>query len=185
MDQEEIKLQKMVKILAIDDEETVAKLYQSLITEMGYTVVIAKTGKDAVARIDKESFDLVLLDLKLPDVHGCELLGQIKEKIGNAPVIIVTAHPTLESSIDAIRTGGVYDYIIKPFKADALKVVIRRAVEKALLTSENKRLLKRLEISNQVLGERVEQLEKVASVALSYEGKISELKEQIRQLEKR
>lgn len=185
MSHEDMNLQRVIKILVVDDEDTVVKLYQKVISEMGHRVVVAKTGCEAMERINKENFDLIILDLKLPDIHGCKLLDQIKGKIGDAPVIIATAHPTLESSIAAIRAGSVYDYIIKPFGSDDLNLVIRRAVEKALLKNDNKRLLKRLEIANQALMERVEQLEKIATVALDYEGQIVELKVRIKQLEEK
>jgi DNA-binding NtrC family response regulator len=185
MSQEEIAAQRLIKILAIDDDETVLKLYQRLLADLGHPVVVARTGAQALEIINKENVDLVILDLKLPDVHGCELLGQIKEKLNNAPVIIVTAHPTLESSIESIRAGGVYDYIIKPFASDALQLVVRRAVERTILMSENKRLMHRLEVAHQALGERVEQLEKIAGTALGYEGTIAQLQERIKQLEEK
>lgn len=174
-----------IKILAIDDEETIAKIYQGLIPGMGHRLVVARTGAQAMQRVSEEIFDLVILDLKLPDIDGHRLLAQIRDKIGTAPVIIVTAHPSIESSIAAIRAGGVYDYIIKPFGSDNLNLVVRRAIEKALLTGENKRLLKRLEVANQALTERVEQLESVASMAAGYESRIAALTERIKQLERK
>ena len=183
MGEEAGNTQRLVKILAVDDEETVLKLYERLIADLGHQVVLARTGGQAIDIINRECVDLVILDLKLPDIDGSQLLAMIKEKVPSAPVIIVTAHPTLESSIESIRAGGVYDYIIKPFGSDALQLVVRRAVERTILMSENKRLMHRLEVANLALAERVEQLEKIAGAALGYEGTISQLQERIKQLE--
>jgi len=175
-------LQKM-SVLAIDDEDTTAKLYVSLFKEMGHNVVVAKTGSEVVDKVREQRFDLIILDLKLPDIHGNELLNQIQDKIEGAPVIIVTANPSLESSVEAIRTGGVYDYIAKPFDMKKLKMVVKRAVEKVSLTTENKRLLRKLEVTNKALSQRVDELESFAQEAVGYEGKLTGLAKQVKELQ--
>lgn len=176
-------LQKM-KILAVDDEESALKLYTSLLKEDGYDVATAQTGTQALAQIEKEHFDLVILDLRLPDVHGTELLKEIRERAEDLSIIIVTANPSLESSMEAVR-AGVYDYIIKPFSSKDLKMVVQRAIEKVRLTVENKRLLKKLEKTNAALTERVDELERFAKIATGYEETITELKGRMKELEEK
>jgi len=173
-----------LKILAIEDEETSSVLYTNVLGQVGHEVMIVRTGTEAVQKINAETFDLIILDLKLPDTDGIDVLKRIKTQISWTPVVIITAHPSLESSIEAIRTGGVYEYLIKPFGHQQLLDAVNRALERAKLTLENQRLLKRLERTNQALTERVDQLEKFARIAEDYENKICELKERIRQLEK-
>jgi len=172
-------ISKPKKILAIDDDDTILKLYCSILGEEGYDIETASTGKEALKMISQDSFDLVFLDLKLPDISGTDVLKKIREKLEWAPVVVVTANPSLESSIEAIRAGGVYEYIIKPFGADNLKLAIRRALEKNEMMIENKRLMKRLERTNEALSERVDELEKFAKVTMDYEKEISDLKKKI------
>ena len=183
MDNPEMESKKSMRILAVDDDETIIKLYNNILKNMGHDIEVAYSGAEAIEKVAKESFDMFILDLILPDITGTELLKKIKEKIQGAPVIIVTANPTLESSMDAIKTGGVYDYIVKPFESKDLHSVIQRAIEKAELINENRRLWKKLEKANQALMERVNDLEKFAQVVIDYEGQINELKGKIENLE--
>ena len=183
MDQQEPEAQKRMRILAVDDEETIVKLYNNILQNMGHDLVVAHSGAEATQKVAEQQFDLLILDLVLPDMTGIDLLKQIKEKIGEVPVVIVTAKPTLESSMDAIKTGGVYDYIVKPFESRELQEIIQKAVERAELINENRRLWRKLEKANQVLVERVNDLEKFAQVVVDYEGQIGELKTKIKKLE--
>jgi len=183
MEQDEY-VNKSYRILVVDDEETIIRLYTRILEGSGHTVGVAKSGQEAIAQVQENKFDLVFLDLKLPDDEGIEILKKIKDKLEWAPVIIATAHPSLKSSIDAIKTGGVYEYMIKPFKGPDLLVAIKRVMEKAELTIENKRLLRKLESSNQALLERVEELEEIAKRAFEYEAQISELSKEVEELKK-
>ncbi len=172
-----------LRVLAIEDEETASTLYTNVLGQAGHEVVVVKTGAEAVEKINKDSFDLIILDLKLPDGDGIDVLKKVKGQTAWTPVVIITAHPSLDSSIEAIRTGGVYEYLVKPFGHQQLSDAISRALDRAKLTLENHRLLKKLERTNQALTERVDQLEKFARVAEDYEKKISDLKEKIRKME--
>jgi len=177
--------QRQMHILAIDDEETTARLYTKLLTQMGHKVTICYTGQETIRAVQEQRFDLVILDLKLPDMHGTDLLNRIQEYLHEAPVIIVTANPSLESSIEAIRTGGVYDYIVKPFSQQDLDLVVSRAVEKTILTAENRRLNKKVDRTNQALEERVGELERMSQIAVDYEKKLAELNKHVQELEKK
>lgn len=171
-----------MKILAIDDEETALRLYQAVLKEEGHAVDVAMTGTEGIDKVHQGNYDLIILDLKLPDIYGTDLLKKIVDKITWVPVIIITAHPSLESSIDAIKTGGVHEYIIKPFGAEDLKLAIRRVIEKNRLMIENQRLLTKLERANQALSQRVDELEKMARIAQDYEQKITALEAKIKKI---
>lgn len=172
-------------IMAVDDEETILKLYQKILSEEGHKVVLAASGKEAMDILEHKTFDLIFLDLKLPDMDGIEILKRIREKMEWTPVIIVTANPSLETSIEAIRVGGVYEYAVKPFNSENLRLSIRRAIEKSELFIQNKRLLRKVEIANLALTERVDELEKIANTALEYEKKIEQLEKRIKELEQK
>lgn len=173
-----------LRVLAVEDEDTSSTLYLNVLGQAGHDVVVVKTGAEAVDKINQETFDLIILDLKLPDIGGIDVLKKVKNQIAWTPVVIITAHPSLDSSIEAIRTGGVYEYLVKPFGHQQLSDAINRALDRAKLTMENHRLLKRLERTNQALTERVDQLEKFARVAEDYEKKITELKDKIKEMER-
>lgn len=181
---EDAKKRKL-KILAIEDDLTIIKLYEKYLSEDGHRVVSAVTGAEAIKKLKDESFDLVCLDLKLPDMDGTELLKIIKRNVEWIPVIIVTANPTLESSLEALNAGIVTEYIAKPFNFRELAMVVRQSVEKARLALENKRLLKRLENANRALGERVQQLEDIAKDSAKMHERISELSDYVHVLEKK
>lgn len=180
---QEISQNKKLKVLAIEDDKTIIKLYEKILAAEGHKVVSAGTGGEAIRLLNEESFDLICLDLKLPDMDGAELLKIIKTKIEWTPVIIVTANPSVESSVAAVNAGIVTEYILKPFDTKELGNTIHKSVEKARLAIENKRLLKKLDAANQALTERVAQLEDLAREAVKFQAKISELTQYIQKLE--
>ncbi len=150
---EKINHEVKLNILAVEDEKDVQALYTAILTEEGHRVVTVSTGAQAIEKIAKEQFDLIILDLKLPDIDGTEVLKQIRKKT----VIIVTAYPSLETTLDAIKTG-VYDYIIKPFSPNQLRLVVYRVTEKIRLINENERLLRELKKTNKELKEKIKEL---------------------------
>lgn len=174
---------KKMNFLAIEDDQTVIKLYEKFLAEEGHTLVSATTGADGIKKMDGGAYDLIFMDLKLPDMDGMDLVRRVKDKLEWMPVIIVTANPTLESSIEAVNIGIVTEYIVKPFDSQELVLVIDKAVEKAKLAIENKRLLKKLEISNKALTERVEELEDFAKMAVEYKEKVAKLNTHIQALQ--
>ena len=176
---------KKLKILAIEDDRTIIKLYEKILKDDGHEIVSAYSGAEAITKLEQASFDLICLDLKLPDMDGVELLKVIKNQIEWIPVIIVTANPSIESSMEAVNAGVVTEYILKPFDTKELSVIVRKSVEKAKLAIENKRLLKKLENTNQALIERVEQLEDFAKQAVKSQEKIVELSQYVKSLEEK
>ncbi|WP_028950642.1 chemotaxis response regulator CheY [Sulfurihydrogenibium subterraneum] len=111
------------KILSVDDMATMRKIIKSLLTQLGYTNVDeAENGKEALAKLKQQKYDLVLLDWNMPEMDGITLLQEIRKDpdLKNIPVIMVTAEAKKENVLQAIQTGA-NNYIVKPFTAETLK----------------------------------------------------------------
>ncbi len=107
------------KILVIDDEDIVRTSCSRTLVPEGYDVSLAKNGVEGLKMAGEDRFDLVLTDLKMPDMDGIEVLRILKGKWPETQVIIVTGYQTVDSAVKAIKLGA-YDYIEKPFTPDAL-----------------------------------------------------------------
>jgi DNA-binding NtrC family response regulator len=116
------------KILVIDDEDIVLISCQRALGAEGYEVKIVKSGVEGLKAIENEGFDVVLTDLKMPDVDGIEVLRIIKEIKPSVEVIIMTGYQTVETAVKAIKLGA-YDYIEKPFTPEQISSVVKNAVE--------------------------------------------------------
>jgi DNA-binding response OmpR family regulator len=106
-------------ILIIDDEPNLRRSLALILQRQEYSVTTAGNAKEALQCLEAGPFDLVFLDLKMPDVGGLELLPEIRELYPNMPVLILTAHATLDSAIDAVRKGA-RDYLLKPIEPDLI-----------------------------------------------------------------
>jgi DNA-binding NtrC family response regulator len=118
----------METILIVDDEEFLRKELERILGEEGYAVRAVETGLGALDHVRREGADLVLLDLNLPDLHGVQVLREIKARDPEALVIVVTGYGSIESAVESLKLGA-YDFIKKPFKADAIKLIVRLALE--------------------------------------------------------
>ncbi len=134
----------MNKILVVDDEQSMRDFLAIMLKREGYEVITAESGTDAVRVVQSEIFDLVITDIKMPGTDGMELLKTIKELSPDTIVIMVTAFATAETAVEAMKMGA-YDYIIKPFKVDELKLIINNALEKRFLRKENILLKREIE----------------------------------------
>ncbi len=123
-------------ILVVEDEEVSLKYLLRILEKEGFYVEGVSTGKEAIERIKKASYDLVLLDLRLPDVNGLELLSEIKKLDGEIDVIIITAYGSIETAVAAIKAGAS-DYLTKPLEIDELLLKINNLFEKKRLQREN------------------------------------------------
>lgn len=120
---------KKQRILAIDDEPHMLKLLERIITEKTpYEVVSTNSSLEAVDMLEKEEFDLIITDLKMPGMDGMDILKMIKEKKRREEVIMITAFGSLESAIEALSMG-VFDYITKPFKKEQIIYTVDRAMK--------------------------------------------------------
>ncbi|MFZ2198433.1 MAG: response regulator [Thermodesulfovibrionales bacterium] len=115
------------RILVVDDEDIVRTSCSRTLSPEGYEVRLAKNGVEGLKMASEERFDLVLTDLKMPDMDGIEVLRIIKEKWPETAVIIVTGYQTVDTAVKAIKLGA-YDYIEKPFTPDALISAVAEAM---------------------------------------------------------
>ena len=122
----------MEKILIVDDEINMRLVLSAMLKKEGYDVVTAAHGKEALQILQQSNMAVVVTDLKMPDIDGMELLAHISERYPQIPVIMITAHGTVATAVEAFKKGA-FDYITKPFDMDDLKQVISKAVKTRLL----------------------------------------------------
>ncbi len=118
----------MAKILVIDDDESICETLEMYLTEEGYEVVTANTGTSGLNRYVEGPTDVVILDIRLPDIDGFTVLEDLREENENVKVIMITAHHDMDSTIKAMK-GGAFDYIHKPVNVDELDVAIKKALK--------------------------------------------------------
>jgi DNA-binding NtrC family response regulator len=123
------------KILVIDDEKLIRWTLNDVLGKEGYQVITAETGESGLKFVEDEGPDLILLDLRLPGIGGMEVLERVKKIEPEALVIILTAHGTVESAVEAMRKGA-HDYLNKPFDVEETKLVVRKALETVQLKRE-------------------------------------------------
>jgi DNA-binding NtrC family response regulator len=126
------------KVLVVDDEDLIRWSLRAQLEEGGYSVAEAADGRSALEQVSK-GVDLVLLDFKLPDTDGLELLRRIREAHPDTVVILMTAHSTVQSAVEAIK-GGAFHYVIKPFEVDEMTALVERALETTRLRREVREL---------------------------------------------
>ena len=131
------------RILVVDDEAPQLEILRLILGSEGYDVVTAASGRSALAALRRQPFEVVLTDLKMPDQSGIALLeGILREQPGTC-VVLMTAHGSIDSAVEAMRQGA-FDYLTKPLDRAVLLLVVSRAVERARLVSENRRLREEL-----------------------------------------
>jgi DNA-binding NtrC family response regulator len=122
-------------ILIVDDDPSVRKSI-NIVLRKKYTILTAATGKEALSKIRKETVDLLLLDLRLPDINGLDIFSQVKKMNENMMVVIITAIKETKTAVEAMKMGA-YDYITKPFNVAELRALVEKAIEKTALIKEN------------------------------------------------
>lgn len=128
-----------IRILAVDDEQNIRDGAERILTRIGYEVIKASRGDDALQILETEKVNIVLLDLKMPGMEGMDVLPIIRRFDENVLVIVVTGYATVETAIEAMKQGA-YDFISKPFEPDHLRIVVNRAAEKIRLSREAEKL---------------------------------------------
>jgi response regulator RpfG family c-di-GMP phosphodiesterase len=132
-------------ILVVDDEQVIREILADFLTLEGFNVRTAKDGGAALTELSRARFDLVLSDLKMPNMGGIELLEAISKHAPHVVTIIMTGFGTVETAIDAMKRGA-YDYIMKPFKMEEVVHTVRRGLERKKLQAENLRLKEALSL---------------------------------------
>lgn len=131
----------MEKILVVDDEKSLREVLSIMLKRAGYTVTEASDGDEAIGHVNKEIYDLVITDLRMPKADGMDVLKAVKSASPDTVVLVITAFATSDSAVEAMKHGA-YDYLTKPFQVDEVQLIIRNALEKRRLSTENM-LLKR------------------------------------------
>jgi DNA-binding NtrC family response regulator len=130
-------------ILVVDDEPLQREILKTILEGEGYPVLTAASGVEALAQMKKAPADLVLTDLKMTGMDGIELLAAIPRGVLPPPVILVTAHGTIDSAVEAVKNGA-FDYLTKPLDKTRLLLAVRKASERVAILSENARLKQEL-----------------------------------------
>ncbi len=130
-------------VLIVDDEERTRKILKINLQDR-YRVLLARNGKEAVNYLQHESVDLILTDLRMPEMDGLELLQYVHTHFPQIPVVIITAFGTIETAVQAMKMGA-HDYILKPIKLDELEVLLEKSLKYGQLLQENLRLKKQLQ----------------------------------------
>jgi len=142
-------MKKMARILVVDDDEAVLQSFQVILSVAGHEVETARGGREAIKRIRKDTYDLVLVDLVMPDVGGLEVLREVREVSPDAAVVIITGHASLDSAVQAVRAGA-NDYLLKTATTPEIMIALERSLEKQRLNSELRRRNRELAAVNAV-----------------------------------
>lgn len=156
----------MSKILIVDDERSIRNTLREILEYEKYEVSDAESGMAALETLKQSEFDVILLDIKMPQMDGIEVLEHILREY-ETPVIMISGHGTIETAVEAIKKGA-FDYIAKPLDLNRLLVTIRNALDKSRLLTETKVLKKKISRKYEMVGESMamqqirEMIDKVA-----------------------
>ena len=136
------------RILVADDERSMRELLAIVLRREGYDVLLAENGREAIALIEKEPIDVLISDIKMPDVSGVEVLRAAKKIDQDILGIMITAFASTETAVEAMRLGAC-DYLSKPFDVDLLKMKVREKIDNRQLRQENVLLKRTLGLTHQ------------------------------------
>lgn len=141
----------MARILIIDDERAIRNALREILEYENYLVDEAEDGATGIELVNKESYDVILCDIKMPKMDGIEVLENI-QKTTDAPVVMISGHGTIETAVEAIRKGA-YDFIAKPLDLNRLLITLRNAMDKSRLVTETKALKRKVSKQYEMIGE--------------------------------
>jgi two-component system response regulator PilR (NtrC family) len=130
-------------VLVVDDEEVVRDVLHKILGRQGYQVTAVASAGEGMRRLEDGGFDVVLLDLMLPDQHGMDMLREVRRRDPDLAVIMITAYATVQSAVEAMRAGA-FHYLTKPFKNPEVLALVENALEQRTLRAENRSLRKAL-----------------------------------------
>ncbi len=131
------------RLLIIDDEKNMRHMLSTLLEKSGYDVTSAKDGKEGLDRVMEETFDIILCDLKMPNMDGMGFLSSATPHLEGSTVIMMSAYGTIDAAVEAMKLGA-YDFVSKPFKPDEVLLTLKKAEERECLKRENVRLKEQL-----------------------------------------
>jgi two-component system nitrogen regulation response regulator NtrX len=142
----------MANILVIDDEKSIRNTLQEIFEYENHKVELATNGPEGVELFDNNEFDVVLCDIKMPEMDGIEVLEILHEKSRDIPVIMISGHGNIDTAVEAIKKGA-YDFIEKPLDLNRLLVTVRNAIERVDLVTETKVLKRKVSKTYEIIGE--------------------------------
>jgi len=145
------------RVLIVDDEPSVAEVFQEFLASQGYTLSLAASGEEAVRRLAEFHPDMILTDLNLPGLSGLEVMRAAKAVDPEVCVVVVTGYASASTAIDALRQGA-YDYVTKPFDLDDVFQIVERGIANRRLKVLNRRLIEELRQKNEILREHEHEL---------------------------
>ena len=134
---------RSARILVVDDEEHIRFLLSEKLLQHGYDVSTAASGEEAVATLQRDEYDLLLLDLKMPGMDGLQVMGEARKLAPNTVVIMLTAHATLDSAIEALRQGG-HDYLIKPSSTEEILSSVKKGLTRRQCSLQQEELIRQM-----------------------------------------
>lgn len=160
------------KILIVDDEENVLNSLKRLFRKEPYEILTAINGEEGLKILDDHQVDLIISDLKMPEMNGIEFLKRAKEKDPVPLRIMLTGHADLKSVIDVIDQGEIYRFLLKPWDDEELKMTIRQALDYHNLWKENRTLAKTVKKQSQILQELEREHPGISKVEKNEDGSI-------------
>ncbi|RKY65066.1 MAG: hypothetical protein DRP99_00905 [Candidatus Latescibacterota bacterium] len=150
----------MAKILVVEDEPKMAFLLEAELNDAGHRATSVTDGREAVRRVEREHFDIVITDLRMEGMDGIEVLERVKGLDPQTEVVLITAYATAQTAVEAMKKGA-YDYIIKPFDIEELKLLVKKIEEKQGLLYENALLQEKARREGLLVGGRSPAMRKV------------------------
>ncbi len=159
----------MLRVLVVDDEFSIRHMLKTVLTKAGYEVEMAEDGDIALQKVRNDIYDIVLCDIKMPQVDGFSFLEQVQKEKISSTIIMMTSYGSIDTAVQAIRKGA-HDYISKPFNSDEVIIAIKKAEERQKLIKENELLkreakdgiLKEVIVESQAMKEIMASIEKIA-----------------------
>ena len=141
----------MPKILIVDDEKAIRRTLKEILEYEKYDIDEAEDGEIGIEKIEKNNYDVIILDVKMPKKDGLEVLSEMKQKGIDTPVIVLSGHGNIETAVEAVKKGA-FDYIPKPPDLNRLLITVRNAMDKVSLVAETKILKKKIAKSRDMVG---------------------------------
>ncbi|MCX5815088.1 MAG: response regulator [Proteobacteria bacterium] len=135
----------LFRLLIVDDNAEIREIVQEYLSDNDCLVEGVSNGREALEKYNTNPYDIIVTDLKMPELSGIELIKLIKQKTDITEFIIITGYASVDTAIEAVKIGA-FDYIVKPFRMEELKVAIKNAKEKIILKRANEELLGKLKM---------------------------------------
>src|ERR1700736_283912 len=134
---------KTLRILFVDDEKSLQEFMRSELPRLGHEVTVCPDGRSGIKALEKSTFDVAILDLRMPGMTGIEILEHLKQVSPDTEAVMMTGHASMETAIDAMRLGA-FDYITKPCKLVEIEAILQKVAEKRVLVHKNVALQNRV-----------------------------------------